>query len=423
MWKNFAALEDHRAHADSPLGHIPIPGREWYGMRGLMTNAPLMIAPGGIEWELIEALRGRGIGPREVVEVDDLVLDCARGPVADKIRRCDGIRPFWFGRTEEELFNELGMPAAITANQMRDLNCKAIFRMIAKQQGFGHLVPLNGVGTTEAHALETFERIRAMLGHDGHPIPDAAILKQTGLLSGAGMEVHTTTDGVKGYCRRQLDGKPMIIEAAYLRHMAASAHWNLSASGWSRAGTTVNFISGGVCHEGNLYASHAQPIPGLLLKDMATMYWIGEHWIREWWKMGFREMAVGIDFIKVRGLCGRVRWYAIEPNIFRPPAPRYGFALGEQIAPRLGGRWAIAQSNVYPAPGAADNFRELARLLRGLLFDGKSGAVPTLVELLPHGKFQAFCVAENGWKAMRLLTRVKERVGDTKSVAIPDLDR
>lgn len=406
------SVENHGNFAQE----LSITGRQFYGGRALVGSSAGIVLPYEPDPHHIDFLRKNGLGP-DVIRIGDVYGDALHGKTADMIRR-HGIQLFWVGVEEAEVLHELGMPIPISPAMMQTINCKGVFRRIGATIGVRDHMPLHALCRTRVEARDAWQRI-SHVEEDGHPIPDAVIVKRLDLLSGAGMHIVRTRDeldrAVEG-----MNGHEYIVEAAYTRHMSASVHWDVTRRGLIRAGATLQLISGGVTHEGNVIAFGGASLPGISRDDEEMMYMLGEPFVGFWHtKRRYRGMF-GIDIIRVLGLDRRTRSYAIEPNVFRPPAPRYGMALWRRIAPRLGGVGAIAMGNVYPAPGAGWNFRELQKLLGGQLFNGVTGVVPALVEMLPK-KFLTFCVAKNANSAIALLNATKRRVGDTAEVSIPRL--
>jgi len=150
-------------------------------------------------------------------------------------------------------------------------------------------------------------------------------------------------------------------------------------------------------------------------QEVALLYSMTAPIAQYWWRQGYRGM-IGLDMIRVTGTCGRERWYMIEPNTYRPPAPRYIMALGKRLDHRLCGKWAIGMSDIHVASGAASTFEELVKLLRHpawgrLLFDGATGVIPLPIGL--PNKFIVVCVGRNSLQVQTLLARVKFLVGET----------
>ncbi|MEK7084229.1 MAG: hypothetical protein AAB932_03280, partial [Patescibacteria group bacterium] len=309
---------------------LAIAGRQFYGGRALVGDCVAIVLPYEPDPHHIDFLRAYGLGP-DIIRVGDVYADAMRGATADLIRR-HGIQLFWVGTEEAEVLRELGIRLPISPAMMQAINCKGVFRKIGAAMGVQGHMPLHALCRTHAEARDAWQRL-SHVEADGHPIPDAIIVKRRDLLSGAGMHIVRTREELDRAVK-DMNGHEYIVEAAYTTHVSASAHWDATNRGLIRAGVTLQLISHGVTHEGNVIAFGEAMLPGVSRDDEEMMYGLGEPFVRFWHaKRRYRGMF-GIDIIRVLGLDRRTRSYAIEPNAFRPPAPRYAMALWRQIASR-----------------------------------------------------------------------------------------
>jgi hypothetical protein len=218
----------------------------------------------------------------------------------------------------------------------------------------------------------------------------------------------TSSELIAKFCTEHVDGhREVIVEAAYRRHVAASCQWRLTSKGAIPMYASAQMIApDGLTHMGNVVASDDRLLPILTAHDVAMLYRLARPFADYWCRAGYRGL-IGFDFIGVRHGVGR-RWYIVETN-GRVSASQYATSVGEQVGARTHRPWAVAMSNIGPAPGVAENFEDLAKVFGELLFDGTTGALPFLVRLLPD-KAAVMCVAEDVRGAEQLLAAVRERV-------------
>lgn len=403
LWTNHTAVEDHD-HFARLLG---IPSLAKYAGRAMLTNAMGVVIGFEPNPHHQDFLRQMQVGPRRIFQVDRIHEDCVAGELADHLRRHPP-RTFWYGEPEHSVLQELGLVNGMTPDLMVELNCKAEMRRIAARLGHLDLLPPHVVCETETEALAAFTHLMHGV-HEGGPTPhDCIILKLPDLLTGVGMQFVTQASEVRGWCAEHLNGRPrtFIVEQAWSQRVDASAHWNITDSGCHRAGVTGQIIHGAT-HAGNIFAAGNRDLPQISPTDVEQIYAVGEPFVWHWWQRGYRG-PFGIDYIGTGPSRGR-RWYAIEPNVFRPPAPRYGMSLAGQLSPRFTDGWAIQMAYIQPAIGGPETFERLAKALGPLLFNGVYGILPMLPELLPK-KFLAVCVGRTTHDAARLFQTAANRL-------------
>jgi len=411
-----ATAEHHTNFLVKELGGIKgLDTRIQYELRQLLTSSTLVFLHTFVPGLLLDLLYLWDIGPREIRFVSELYGSLMHGQNADDIRRIGRFQPFWKGPDEQALFEELGLNCWTTPARMWQLNCKVTLRRIAQSLGLGWLVPPHRICRT-ADEVRAAYRWLIEMESNGIPVPDAVIAKKPRLLSGAGMMfIHSWAD-LESFIATHVDGQSdVIVEAAWTQRLDASVHWDIKESGCLHAGATVQAVENGLNHLGNFIASAEDDLPGMSALEVRLLYSMTTPIAAYWWHQGYRGM-IGFDMIRVVGTCGKERWYMIEPNTYRPPAPRYIMALGKRLDHRLCGKWAIGMSDIHLAPTAVSTFDELVKLLRHpawgrLLFDGATGIIPLPIGL-PH-KFIAVCVGRNSLEVQTLLARVKFLAGET----------
>ena len=403
LWTNRTAVEDH-GHFARLLG---IASLAMYAGRAMLTDAEGVVIEFEPDPHHQDFLQRMQVGPRRIFQVYRVHEDCLAGPLADHLRRAPP-RTFWYGEPEHAVLSELGLTNGMTPRLMVELNCKAEMRRIAARLGRLDLLPPHVVCETEAEALSAFTHLMYGVHHGGPTAHDCIIVKLPDLLTGVGMQFVTRADEVRSWCAEHLNGKPrtFIVEQAWSQRVDASAHWNITDRGPERAGVTGQIIHGAT-HAGNIFAAGDHGLPQISPRDVAEIYTVGEAFVWYWWHRGYRG-PFGIDYIGI-GAASQRRWYAIEPNVFRPPAPRYGMSLAQQLAPRFTNGWAIQMAYIQPASGGPDTFERLAKVLGPLLFNSVYGVLPMLPELLPK-KFLAVCVGRTTADAARLFQAAAHRL-------------
>lgn len=406
--------------------------RDEYEQRRLVTPAGDLVLRTDVAGAFIDDLRRWRVGPDRIHWHPNPEKFIPRSSLADHARRDRRVGGFWFGDLEAELWAELGIATTLTPKRMERFNNKIWLRDIAKLLGLEASLPFNRICFT-ADEVRTAEREIMFHPHNGHPIPDFPMGKIGGGLSGAGMEFFRDDAARARFYQNYINGQPLIIEAAWSaeRVTVLSVHFDVHMSTIDRAGHTLNVIENGCNHCGNTVVRGRALLPGVSLAEVDRAYRMCLPFVRYMQRAHGLEGKIGFDMIRVTDVCGFSRWYIIEANAIRPPAPRYALALGETIAPRLHGTWGISMVDVEIAPGAAWTYDQIVHLMRhprwgNIGFNGVTGVIPLLTNLLapPRGfkqKFIAVCVGHSANESLLLLDRLRFLTG-SKTLAKTESD-
>lgn len=399
--------------------------RPEYEQRRLLTRARHVVLRTDVAGKHLDDLRWWQVGPRQIHWHPEPERFIETSTLGDLARRDNGVGGFWYGELEHELRQSLGINGGMTPHKMTLFNNKGFLRQVAELLGLEHLFPMNRICRTreEMAAAE-----REIMNHprDGHPIPDFAMGKITCGLSGAGMEFFRDSAARQRFYEKYVDSRtPLICEAAWdaSRVTVLSVHFNVTET-IARVGHTLNVIENGRNHCGNTMVGGNARLQGVSLDELEQAYRMCMPFV---WHLkncfGLRG-KIGFDLIRVTDVYGASRWYIIEANAIRPPAPRYGLALGETLAPRLNGGWGISMVEVETASGAAWSYDQLVKLLAHprwgrLYFNGVTGVIPLLTNLLNpppgfHQKFIAVCVGRSSEESLLMLDRVRWLTGCAK---------
>ncbi len=362
--------------------------RPYYEQRRLLTRAHSVVLRTDVPGTHLDDLRRWSIGPRRIIWHPDPERHIETSALGDEARRDNGVGGFWYGEREHALRQSLGINGGMTPDKMTLFNDKGFLRQIAELLGLVHLSPVNRTCRTRKEMRDAEHEIMNQ-PRPGHPLPDFAMGKITCGLSGAGMEFFSNDASRNRFHDKYVDGTtPVICEAAWdaSRVMVLSVLFNVTEK-IARVGHTLNVIENGRNHCGNTMVGGNARLSGVSLEEIEQAYRMCMPFV---WHLkncfGLRG-KIGFDLIRVTDMFNNTRWYIIEANAIRPPAPRYGLALGETLAPRLNGGWGISMVEVEIASGAAWNYDQLMKLFRhprwgNLYFDGVTGVIPILTNLL-----------------------------------------
>lgn len=426
----------------SAFGFLPGLDVGPYGGRGICRSVPVayVTATGQIGREH-ELWRRHGLGATEVHELQNVYTGITQGQHADSVRalvrRGAKLQMFYVGDCEEATLRELRLDHAHTYNATAattDLvGSKIQLHRSARRMRRPHLVVPARI------CLDTRGLVRAHheLMLENHQIrsPDFSVLKHSAWASGVGTLITSDTREIESYGAANCDGRTeILVEAGYRRIRDVAVQATLTDRGITEFYLNEQIIRNRKDHAGNLVVT-GDDLPSLSSEDRSCLTRRGMAFMELWWRNGYRG-EIGLDAIGIDGRgvdysgsdltprervamqLGRMRdWRFVDPNA-RTTASQYPRSVLMQLMRKYGGKWAVLLCNVWPAPGAIWDFRELMRALKDLLPSGNQGVLPLMTGLLPH-KCAVMCMAREtagqnaAMRANALLNEVRQRVGST----------